>query len=90
MGRVQVAQNYGRLQVESLGFVASVSVLGTNVWTAATLGDTLYLSYVAMEPLISRETQRRIVRRTRALLEAAVGTPLAAGGDAVQNHVELG
>lgn len=75
IGRVKLAANYGGFKVASLGFVASASVMGSNGFTAAALDNILYLNSVAMEPLVSRETQQRVVERVGTILHAAIALP---------------
>lgn len=73
IGRLPIGSQYGSFEVLALGFVMSTSLLGTSGWAAATLGDTLCLNLVTMEPAISRDTQARLARRVVTLLEGAVG-----------------
>lgn len=73
IGRLPIGSQYGSFEVRALGFVMSLSLLGTSGWAAATLGDTLCLNLITMEPAITRDTQTRIAQRVVAALEADVG-----------------
>ena len=68
IGRAKINEQYGAFKVSALGFVASISVLGSYAFTATTLGDTLCLNFIAMEPLVSPATQARVAERVRSLL----------------------
>ena len=72
IGRLDIAAQYGQFRATTLGFMASLSVLGTNAFTAATVQDTLCVNFIVMEPLISQRTQLRISERLREILRTAI------------------
>lgn len=79
IGRVAIESVYGPLRIERLGFAASPGVLADFAVTAATLDDTLWMNFMAMEPCITRAHAERLAARTAALLrEHGVGVRSAA------------
>ena len=72
IGRVAIEVGNGPFGISSLGFAVSLSVLGSSAFTAATIGGTLCLNSIVMEPVVSRETQGRIVDRLQGILHAAL------------------
>lgn len=72
IGKVAIATDNGPIRVASLGFVVSLSVLGTSAFTASTIGGTLCLNSIVMEPVVSRNTQNRVVERLHDILYSAL------------------
>lgn len=73
IGKVAIVADNGPIRISALGFVVSPSVLGASAFTAATLDGTLCLNSIVMEPVVSRDTQDRILERVQSLLCAAIG-----------------
>lgn len=72
IGRVSMAADCGSARVASLGFVVSPSVLGVCAFTASTINGVLCLNSIVMEPVVSRDTQNRVVERVQSIIHAAV------------------
>ena len=72
IGKVAIAADNGAFRIASLGFVVSLSVLGSSAFTAATINGTLCLNSIVMEPVVSRESQNRVVERLRDILHIAL------------------
>ena len=73
IGKLDVLPDIGPIRISALGFVVSPSVLGTSAFTAATIGGTLCLNSIVMEPIVSRSTQDRILERVQTLIRSAAG-----------------
>lgn len=71
IGKVSIAADAGPLKVESLGFVVSLSVLSACAFTASTANGILCLNSIIMEPVVSRDTQNRIVERLQTIIFSA-------------------
>jgi len=72
IGKVVIAADNGSIRVASLGFVVSLSVLGTSAFTASTIAGTLCLNSIVMEPVVSRDTQNRVVERLHGILYSSL------------------
>ncbi|MFH1870603.1 MAG: condensation domain-containing protein [Pseudomonadota bacterium] len=72
IGKVSMAADSGPLRVASLGFVVSLSVLGACAFTASTIDGMLCLNSIVMEPVVSRDTQNRVVERVQSIIYSAV------------------
>lgn len=71
IGKVNIIADKGPIMISALGFVVSPSVLATSAFTAATIGGTLCLNSIVMEPVVSRGTQDRILDRVGNLICSA-------------------
>jgi hypothetical protein len=79
IGRIEMnEEHYGSFRISALGFVGSMSVMGSSLFTAASLGGTLCFNFIAMNPVISSSLQHRVAERARVILEAAVTEPPSA------------
>jgi hypothetical protein len=72
IGKVNIVAENGPIRISALGFVASPSVLAASAFTAATIGGTLCLNSIVMEPVVSRGTQDRILERVQSLIRSAI------------------
>lgn len=68
IGKVSIATDAAPVKVESLGFVVSLSVLGACAFTASTVNGILCLNSIVMEPVVSRDTQTRIIERLQSII----------------------
>lgn len=73
IGKVNIVADNGPIGISALGFVVSPSVLAASAFTAATIGGTLCLNSIVMEPVVSRGTQDRILERVQSLICSAIG-----------------
>ena len=72
IGKVAIENHHGPFTIEALGFVASLSSIGTFSAFAATIDQQSTWNFVGMEPLLTKEHTERIAAKALEVLSKAV------------------
>jgi hypothetical protein len=72
LGRLKITCQHGPLRVETMGFMAGVSIMSRLYATALTLNDILYWHIGGVEPVLSRQHIEHLAETARAVLQEAV------------------